>query len=161
MQTTMSALLLGPGEAHIGHVGDSRAYRLRGGEVEILTTDHTQVMEMLRMRIISPEQAAEHPARHALTRSLGNDLLTRTDVRKEALADGDAFLLCSDGMWGKLELAEIKDALNAGDLQAACDGLTDLAWERGGEDNISGLLVRVLKAGEAPPRPAGWRRFFS
>ena len=161
MQTTMSALVLSPGQAHLGHVGDSRAYRLRAGSIEILTTDHTQVMEMLRMRIISPEQAAEHPARHALTRSLGNDLLMRTDVRKELLEKGDAFLLCSDGMWGKLELAEIRDALDSQNLQSACDGLTDLAVERGGEDNITGMLVRVLEAGAAAPKPAGWRRFFS
>ncbi|MDP9326237.1 MAG: protein phosphatase 2C domain-containing protein [Candidatus Dormibacteraeota bacterium] len=161
MQTTMSALVLSPGEAHLGHVGDCRGYRLRGGDVEILTTDHTQVMEMLRMRIISPEQAAEHPARHALTRSLGNDLLTRTDVRKEVLQDGDTFILCSDGMWGKLEVAEIRDALSTDDLQAACDQLAELAWDRGGEDNITGMMVRVLSAGQAPERPAGWRRFFS
>jgi protein phosphatase len=161
MQTTMSALVLSPGEAHLGHVGDCRGYRLRGGDVEILTTDHTQVMEMLRMRIITAEQAAEHPARHALTRSLGNDLLTRTDVRKEVLEDGDTFLLCSDGMWGKLEVAEIRDGLTAGDLQGACDQLAELAWERGGEDNISGLMVRVVSAGVAPPAQGGWRRFFS
>jgi protein phosphatase len=161
MQTTMSALLLSPGQAHLGHVGDSRAYRQRKHDVEVLTTDHTQVMEMLRLRIITPEQAAEHPARFALTRSLGGELLMRTDVRKEQLEEDDTFLLCSDGMWGKLELAEITEALRADDLEAACDRLVELAVERGGEDNISGLMVRALTAGEAPARPAGWRRFFS
>ena len=68
MQTTMSALLLEPGEAHLAHVGDCRAYRLRGDDLDLLTSDHTQVMEMMRMRLITAEQAAEHPARYALTR---------------------------------------------------------------------------------------------
>ena len=63
MQSTLSALVITPGEAHLGHVGDSRVYRHRDGELELLTTDHSQVMELLRMHIITPEQAIEHPAR--------------------------------------------------------------------------------------------------
>lgn len=160
MQTTMSALLLSPGLAHLGHVGDGRVYRLRGASVDLLTSDHTQAMEMLRMRMITPEQAAEHPARHALTRSLGAELITRTDVRQEPLADSDSFLLCTDGLWGKVDLAEIRSALQSDDLSFACDTLVDLAVERGGEDNASVVMVRVLRTPDAPAKSQGWRRFF-
>jgi protein phosphatase len=160
MQTTMSALVLSPGEAHVGHVGDGRIYRLRGDTIDLLTSDHTQVMEMLRMRMITPEQAAEHPARHALTRSLGAELITRTDVRQEPLAVWDGFLLCTDGLWGKVDLPEIRAALTADDLDASCRTLVDLSVERGGEDNATVVMVRVLSTPAAPSKPPGWRRFF-
>ena len=160
MQTTMLALALGPGELHMGHVGDCRAYRLRGDGIEVLSTDHTQAMEMLRMRLITPEQASDHPARHALTRSLGAELIARVDLRKEHLQPGDSFLLCSDGLWGKLALAEIRDALETEDLDVALTRLIDLAVERGGEDNASGVALRVVETPDAPARPQGWRRFF-
>ncbi|MGI8607657.1 MAG: PP2C family protein-serine/threonine phosphatase [Candidatus Dormibacteria bacterium] len=160
MQTTMLALVFSPGELHLGHVGDCRAYRRRGDGIEVLSTDHTQVMEMLRMRLITPEQAAEHPARHALTRSLGAELIARVDLRKEDLQASDSFLLCSDGLWGKLSLAEIRDALAAPDLDASLDELIDLAIARGGEDNATGVALRVVETPEAPARPQGWRRFF-
>jgi protein phosphatase len=157
MQTTMSALLLEPGELHMAHVGDCRVYRLRGDGLELLSSDHTQVMEMLRMRMITPEQAADHPARYALTRSLGGELIVRTDIRKEALVDGDRFLLCSDGLWGKVSAGEIVDALS-GPPDAGCRDLVGLAVERGGEDNATALAIRVTRAGEAQARPQGWRR---
>jgi protein phosphatase len=160
MQTTMLALALSPGEAHMAHVGDCRAYRLRGDSIDLLSTDHSQAMEMLRMRLITPEQAADHPARHALTRSLGAELITRVDLRKDNLQPGDAFLLCSDGLWGKLTLAEIRDALVHPTHEASLAHLVDLAVARGGEDNASGLMLRVLETPEAPARPQGWRRFF-
>lgn len=158
MQTTLTALLLVPGEAHIGHVGDSRIYRARGDILDLLTTDHTQVMEMLRMRLIRPDQAADHPARHALTRSLGADIAVRADVRAESLADGDTFLLCSDGLWSKVDAREIQEALG-GDLRTACERLVHLSVERGGEDNASAVAVRVERAGSPADRPRGWRRF--
>jgi PPM family protein phosphatase len=160
MQTTMLALVLSPGEVHMGHVGDCRAYRRRADSIEVLSTDHTQVMEMLRMRLITPEQASNHPARHALTRSLGSELIARVDLRKEDLQAGDSFLMCSDGLWGKLSLAEIRDALAASDHDQALGRLVDMAVERGGEDNATGLMLRVVKTPAAPPRPQGWRRFF-
>lgn len=160
MQTTMLALLMSPGEVHMGHVGDCRAYRLRGDTVDLLSTDHSQAMDMLRMRLITPEQAADHPARHALTRSLGAELITRVDVRKENLQPGDTFLLCTDGLWGKLSLPEIRDALASAAQDEALAHLVNLSVERGGEDNASGLMLRVIDTPDAPARPQGWRRFF-
>jgi serine/threonine protein phosphatase PrpC len=160
MQSTLSMLVLTPGEANLGHVGDSRVYRRREGELELLTTDHSQVMELLRMHIITPEQAIEHPARYALTRSVGGSLMVRADVRNERLEADDIFLLCSDGLWSNVTSSEIAAAL-AREPAEACRELVDLALGRGGDDNATAMVVRVREAGQRPETPQGWRRLFS
>ena len=160
MQSTLSALVITPGEAHLGHVGDSRVYRRREGELELLTTDHSQVMELLRMHIISPEQAIDHPARYALTRSVGNDITVRTDIRSESLDADDAFLLCSDGLWSNVTSSEISKAMDRSPAEA-CRLLVDLALGRGGDDNATAMAIRVRAAGQRPEAPQGWRRLFS
>ena len=160
MQSTLSALVITPGEAHLGHVGDSRVYRRREGELELLTTDHSQVMELLRMHIITPEQAIEHPARYALTRSVGGNLMVRIDIRNERLEQDDTFLLCSDGLWSNVTSSEVSEALNLQPAEA-CKRLVDLALERGGDDNATAMVIRVREAGQRPESPQGWRRLFS
>ncbi len=160
MQSTLSALVITPGEAHLGHVGDSRVYRRHDGEVEQLTTDHSQVMELLRLHIITPEQAITHPARYALTRSVGGDITIRVDIRTERLESGDSFLLCSDGLWSNVTASEITEALGR-DPASACERLVKLALERGGDDNATAMAIRVREAGERPEAPQGWRRLFS
>ena len=160
MQSTLSALVITPGEAHLGHVGDSRVYRRREGELELLTTDHSQVMELLRMHIITPEQAIEHPARYALTRSVGGNLMVRIDIRNERLEQDDTFLLCSDGLWSNVTSSEVSEALNLQPAEA-CKRLVDLALERGGDDNATAMVIRVREAGQRPEAPQGWRRLFS
>jgi protein phosphatase len=160
MQSTLSTLVMTPGEAHLGHVGDSRVYRRRAGDLELLTTDHSQVMELLRMHIITPEQAITHPARYALTRSVGGDITVRTDVRNERLEPDDTFLLCSDGLWSNVTSTEIAAAL-ARPPAETCRALVDLALERGGDDNATAMVVRVREAGQRPEAPQGWRRLFS
>ncbi len=161
MQTTLTALALCGSGAIVGHVGDSRAYRLHRGGLELLTTDHTQVHEMLRMRLITPEQAAKHPGRSVLTRSLGAELLLRVDVRREAVAAGDLFLLCSDGVWGEVSAEEIQERLPHGALDRACEELVQLAKARGGPDNMSLIAVKVEAVDRAPRTPAGWRSLFT
>lgn len=161
MQSTLSTLVMTPGQAHLGHVGDSRIYRRRDGELELLTTDHSQVMELLRLHIITPEQAIEHPARYALTRSVGGDIIVRTDVRNETLASGDVFLLCSDGLWSNVTSSQIGEALGRSPAEA-CRRLVDLALERGGDDNATALVISVVDAGRSSePAVQGWRRLFS
>ena len=160
MQSTLSALVITPGEAHLGHVGDSRVYRRREGELELLTTDHSQVMELLRMHIISPEQAIDHPARYALTRSVGGDITVRVDIRTERLDPDDVFLLCSDGLWSNVTSSEIAEALGMSAAEA-CRQLVDLALGRGGDDNATAMAIRVREAGQRPEAPQGWRRLFS
>ncbi len=160
MQSTLSALVITPGEAHLGHVGDSRVYRRREGELELLTTDHSQVMELLRLHLITPEQAIEHPARYALTRSVGGDITVRTEVRSERLDPEDTFLLCSDGLWSNVTSSEIAEAL-VGPPGEACRRLVDLALARGGDDNATAMAIRVREAGQRPEAPQGWRRLFA
>jgi PPM family protein phosphatase len=160
MQSTLSALAITPGEAHLAHVGDSRVYRRHEGDLEILTSDHSQVMELLRMHIITPEQAVDHPARYALTRSVGGDITVRVDIRTEHLDDGDAFLLCSDGLWSNVTASEITEALGRAPADA-CERLVKLALDRGGDDNATAMAIRVHEAGQRPETPQGWRRLFS
>lgn len=160
MQSTLSALVITPGEAHLGHVGDSRIYRRREGELELLTADHSQVMELLRLHIISPEQAIDHPARYALTRSVGGDITVRTDIRNEGLDADDVFLLCSDGLWSNVTSSEISKAMDRSPAEA-CQLLVDLALGRGGDDNATAMAIRVRAAGQRPEAPQGWRRLFS
>ena len=160
MQSTLSALAITPGEAHLAHVGDSRVYRRHHGELEILTADHSQVMELLRLRIITPEQAVDHPARYALTRSVGGDITVRVDIRTERLDSDDSFLLCSDGLWSNVTASEIVDAL-AHSPSEASERLVKLALDRGGDDNATAMVIRVREAGQRPETPQGWRRLFS
>ncbi len=94
-----SAWRCGGTEAVIAHVGDSRAYLVRGDDCTQLTTDHSRVGEMLRMRLISAEQAANHPARSQLTRSLGGDPFVQVDLVRQAIQRHDTLVLCSDGLW--------------------------------------------------------------
>ncbi len=161
MQTTLTALALSRTAAIVGHVGDSRAYRLRRGRLELLTTDHTQVHEMLRLRLLTPEQAAKHPGRSVLTRSLGAELLVRVDVRRESVAAGDVYLLCTDGLWGEVSAEEIQQRLPQANLGRACEELVRLAKARGGPDNMSLIAVRVDAVDPGPRAPAGWRSLFT
>jgi protein phosphatase len=117
-------------------------------------------MELLRMHIITPEQAIEHPARYALTRSVGGNLMVRIDIRNERLEQDDTFLLCSDGLWSNVTSSEVAEALNLQPAEA-CKRLVDLALERGGDDNATAMVIRVREAGQRPEAPQGWRRLFS
>ncbi len=160
-QTTLTAVTVTAGSAWVSHVGDCRVFRLRDQALELLTTDHSQAMELLRMRLIRPEQAATHPGRHLLTRSLGGDISLRVDVRSGEVREGDAYLLCSDGAWSGLSSDDIIGALE-GDLEAGVRELVDRSIARGGDDNASVIALRVLRVGESADASSGrralWRR---
>ena len=142
MGTTLTALALLGGEALVAHVGDSRAYLVRQGRCSQLTDDHSRVGEMLRMRLITPEQAAHHPARSQLTRSLGHDPAVQVDLVRSDIAVGDVFILCCDGLWDLVSRADIAQKVEAEPDEAAA-GLLELALERGAPDNVSVIVVRV------------------
>ena len=154
MQSTATALLLEGNRAVIGHVGDCRAYLLRGGDVDLCTTDHSRAMEMLRMRIITPEEAVDHPMRNQLTRSLGAEVLLQVDVTRRDVAAGDTFVLCCDGLWSEVSRAEIAEIAGGSPPDAAARALVDAALERDAPDNVSVIVVRVdvLAAGNAEAR---------
>jgi len=163
MGTTLLGLALGGTEAVVAHVGDSRAYLARGETCTQLTNDHSRVGEMLRMRMISAEQAANHPARSQLTRSLGGDPFVQIDLVRQAVQRHDTLVLCSDGLWdvvSRPEIAEVGLELARGGLATAmeaADHLVRLAVERGSTDNVSAVLVHLTS--DLPIPPAGGRRF--
>jgi len=156
-QTTLTSLVLTGLAGNLAHVGDSRIFRLRDDMIELLTNDHTQARELVRMRVIKPEQVLTHPGRHLLTRSIGGDLMVRVDERSSAPEVGDAYLLCTDGLWGSITSFEAHTALT-GDLAAGAVDLVRRSAERGGDDNASVIALRVTGLGRpADSGPTGWR----
>jgi len=146
MGTTLVCLLAGEGRAALAHVGDSRAYLVRGGRIRQLTDDHSIVGELLRRHEISEDAAREHPHRHVLTRALGVRRAVEPDLAELTPAPNDLFVLCSDGLTNHVEDAEIAKTVSEGDdLQESCERLIDLANGRGGEDNTTLLIVRCEK----------------
>lgn len=156
MGTTLTAAYVGDRQVLIAHVGDSRAYRLRDGELERITEDHSLVEELLRQGRLTVEEAEEHPQRSIITRALGPEPDVEVDTFTVDTRDGDLFLLCSDGltsMIGEAAVAEILRA-NAG-LARAADALVAAALEAGGRDNVTVVLFRVEAVGAEAPSPPG------
>lgn len=155
MGTTVVALLLGPGErAWVGHVGDSRAYRTRDGQIEPLTADHSVVAEMTRRGLLTPEEAAVHPRRNEILRSIGVEATVEPEVGPVDVKPGDAFLLCTDGLSGVVADEEIGDVVRSEPPGQAVRILVDLANDLGGTDNVTIQIAAVRSAGrtvEAPP----------
>jgi protein phosphatase len=146
MGTTMTvAMLQADGSVAIGHVGDSRAYRLRDGQIEQLTDDHSLVAELVRRGELSPEEAAVHPQRSVITRALGTEADVDVDVFTVDTRDGDVFLLCSDGLTTMVDPRTISEIVqrNRWQLHDATHALIKAANDRGGDDNITAVLFAV------------------
>jgi PPM family protein phosphatase len=143
--TVTAAALAGDHHLQLAHVGDSRAYLLRDGSLEQLTTDHTVVAELVRRGRLTPEQAAIHPERSILTRAVGLDPRIPVDTPDPVeLRPGDQVLLCSDGLTEAVDHDRIGELLSAaGDGDAACRSLIDAANAAGGPDNITVVLLRA------------------
>jgi PPM family protein phosphatase len=129
---------------YIGHVGDSRAYRVREGKIVQLTRDHSLVNDyLLAMPELTEEQRSELP-KNVITRALGMQDHVTVDLQSDDAIRGDLYVLCSDGLSGMIEDAEILDVTgNTNDLTEACRRLVALANEHGGEDNITAVIVRI------------------
>ncbi|CAM2151400.1 PPM family protein phosphatase [Pararobbsia alpina] len=123
--------------------GDSRIYRCRQGRLQLLTRDHSQVEQMKSMGQITEEEALHHPALHLITRAVGATDRLDLDEDMVEVADGDIFLLCSDGLSNEVSAREMLDTLARLDCREATETLVDLALERGGRDNISAVVVRA------------------
>ena len=142
MGTTCTLLLVDDDRVHIAHVGDSRAYRLRDGQLEQLTEDHTLVGRMVQEGRLSAEEAAHHPQRSIITRALGVDEDVQVDLDTVELSDGDRLLICSDGLSSMVEDGRIQDVLaRESEPQKAADGLVQLANEAGGDDNVTVVVI--------------------
>jgi PPM family protein phosphatase len=144
MGTTLTAALIGEDEVSLAHVGDSRAYRLRDGELTQLTSDHSLVEELRRQGRLTDEQAADHPQRSIITRALGPEPDVNVDTMTVPAKDGDLFLLCSDGLTTMVPEPRIAEIINgADDLNTAVRRLVQEANRRGGRDNITVVLFKV------------------
>jgi len=142
MGTTVVGFLLRGRVAAIAHVGDSRAYRFRGGQLELLTQDHTWVNEQVVAGYLSAEQARAHPLKNVVTRALGGENEVVVDVREVEVHPGDLFVLCSDGLTTMLSDSDIASVLTEGhDLDESCRRLVQEANGRGGLDNITVVLI--------------------
>lgn len=155
MGTTMTVALVDASTETIalGHVGDSRAYRVRAGELEQLTDDHSLVGELTRSGKLSPEEAETHPQRSVITRALGTEPDVDVDTFTVEAEPEDVFLLCSDGLTDMISDEEILALLGGShDLDAAARGLVDAANAGGGEDNITVVLFQIAGAAEQTAR---------
>ncbi len=144
MGTTLVLLLLRDDPiGAILHVGDSRAYRLRNGAVEQLTTDHSIVNDLLKNREISEDEARSHPYRHVLTRALGAAEDITADVTRIEVREEDVYLLCSDGVYGMLSPEELLAILSRHRTspRESCNALIAAANAAGGKDNASAIVV--------------------
>ena len=139
MGTTMTVALVEDGTVTLGHVGDSRAYVLRDGELEQLTDDHSLVAELVRGGKLSAEEAEHHPQRSVITRALGTDPDVDVDTFTVEAEDGDVFVLCSDGLTDMVGDDEIGEVLAGSreNLKEAAEELVRRANKAGGQDNIT------------------------
>jgi PPM family protein phosphatase len=159
MGTTVVGAMYSPpkGRIYIGHVGDSRCYRVRGGAIALLTRDHSLLNDyLLAMPELTEEQKNELP-RNVITRALGMQRDVSVDLQTDDAQAGDVYVLCSDGLNGMLRDEEILDLVGDGrDLQQAARSLIDRANANGGEDNITVVLVRIERdpGAESKPPPA-------
>ena len=146
MGTTMTVALVDhtDGTIAFGHVGDSRAYRVRGGELEQLTDDHSLVGELVRSGRLSPEEAESHPQRSVITRALGTEPDVDVDTFTVDAEPGDIYLLCSDGLTDMTSTRDILAAVeSSNDLDDAAHALVRAANDGGGEDNITVVLFQI------------------
>jgi serine/threonine protein phosphatase PrpC len=146
MGTTMTVALVDGDAIAFGHVGDSRAYRVRDGLLEQLTDDHSLVGELVRSGRLSPEEAESHPQRSVITRALGTEPDVDVDTFTVEAEPGDLYLICSDGLTDMVTPRELQPLLvqHADDLDAAARALVDAANAGGGEDNITVVLFQIV-----------------
>ena len=144
MGTTLTAVYVGEEEVTIAHVGDSRAYCLRDGELLRLTDDHSLVDELMRQGRLTPQEAVEHPQRSVITRALGPELTVEIDTSSYRGRTGDIYMLCSDGLTTMVSEARLAEVLRSHPrLKEAGEALIAAANEAGGRDNITVVLLRL------------------
>lgn len=144
MGCTVDAIFFSQGRFYIGHVGDSRVYRIREERIDLLTEDHSLLNDYIRMREITSEEARDFPHKNVVVRALGLSEEVQVDVLVDAYQKNDCFLLCSDGLSGMLDDQDLlKIVLKHEKLDSACNALIKAANEAGGNDNITVVLAQV------------------
>ena len=157
MGTTLTAVAICGRRLHLAHVGDSRAYLIRGGRAKCLTTDHTRVGELVRMKVLTSDKVRTHAQRSILTKCVGLELFVQPDIQELTLCEDDRLILCSDGVWSVIEDDEFAHCAQLdGGAGAVSQRLIDLALERRSDDNVSVVVVYVHAFSAAPePRQRG------
>lgn len=156
MGTTVVLAAFGARRAVVGHIGDSRCYRLREGKLQQLTRDHSLLQEQLDAGLLTPEQAAQAPHRNLVTRALGIERHVAIEVHEHRVQAGDLFLLCSDGLNEMLDDATIQRLLQSdASLAEKTVLLVAAANENGGRDNVSAILAQANSAPAPEAAPAG------
>ncbi len=156
MGTTVVLAVFMPERVLIGHVGDSRAYRLRQGRLETLTRDHSLLQEQIDAGLVNPERAHEAPYRNLLTRALGMTPVVHMDLTEHTLEPGDLYLLCSDGLSDMLRDEQIARHLGGSiRLEDVGHALIDAANAAGGRDNVSVVLMRCISSDSGVGAQAG------
>jgi protein phosphatase len=156
LSTTLSGLAIVGSRYHLAHIGDSRVYRLRAHTaIELLTEDHSEAGELVKMQILSPDRVRSHPRRHILTRSLGSDAIARPMAKSGAVQVGDYFVQCTDGVWELVEDEEISTIVRLSAPAEACRALVDLCLTRAPSDNMSIQIVYVAAVDETAPKATG------
>ncbi|MGO9125864.1 MAG: Stp1/IreP family PP2C-type Ser/Thr phosphatase [Terriglobales bacterium] len=146
MGTTATAVVLLANRLYYAHVGDSRLYRVNKEEVARLTHDHSYVGRLVESGVITPEEAEAHPQRNILTAALGAgaEITVETPETPFLVKTGDMLVLCTDGLWGQITDVELQRAVVQDPPVTACRALVNLARERGGPDNITVQVLRVV-----------------
>ncbi len=160
MGTTLTAAVLCEDKLMVAQVGDSRAYLLRGGTITQMTEDHSWVAEQVRLGTMTLAEAQVSPFRNIITRSVGTAAAVEPDIFVHEVQSGDVFVLCSDGLTGHVEPAEIQAMTESQSPSAAAMALVDMANERGGRDNITALVLSIralvpYEGGPAAEMPSG------
>lgn len=144
MGTTCTAAVLSGNNLNIAHIGDSRAYLIRDGNLHQLTSDHSLVAEMVAAGALTPEEAEDHPRRNVITRALGIADTIEGEVSSVELMKKDLILICSDGLHGLVHDEEITSILNEKNINKSCDLLINKALEMGGNDNVTVAIGKVV-----------------
>jgi len=161
MGTTLVVAVFHDNKVTVGHIGDSRMYRLRGEEFQQITRDHSLLQEQLDSGLITPEQARHSQNKNLVTRAVGIDPEVAAEIHDHAVVPGDVYLLCSDGLNDMVEDDEIAMTLGAlsANLELCAMQLIQMANDNGGRDNVSVILVKVK--GEYPAARGWWARLLA
>ena len=143
MGTTLTVIWEDKRRILLGHVGDSRAYRVRGGRIEQVSQDHSMVAELVRDGLITQEEALVHPYRNIITRALGVDAEVTADIISMNQRTGDKYLICSDGLSEYVRENEMLEILASMPMSEAADTMLSMALDGGGHDNISLVIAEV------------------
>jgi serine/threonine protein phosphatase PrpC len=143
MGTTLTAVQFDEKYANFAHIGDSRGYLIRDGQLRQLTEDHSWVQEQVKMGVLSAEEAKNHPLKNIITRSMGHERDVKVDLLKHEFKTGDKYLLCSDGLSNMVNDEELQKIVVENSIEEAIPAMIKRANEEGGYDNITVVLLEV------------------